>query len=112
MRKMFAAAAAVVFLIGNLLAQTKIAPTTTLSAETANNTSAAETFATQTNGNLGATNVSKVDTRTLLYPGATTPIYVHFMPWFGQTSHMNIGYNSNDPNQVHRQLDDMLSRGI
>jgi hypothetical protein len=33
--------------------------TTTLQAETSNNTSAADSFARQTNGNVGATNVSK-----------------------------------------------------
>jgi PKD repeat protein len=98
--------------IANVHAQTAIAPTTTLTAETSNNTSAADTFTTQTNGNLGATNISKVDTRTLLYPSATANIYVHFMPWFGQSSHMNVGYSSNDPAQVRRQVDDMLSRGI
>jgi hypothetical protein len=57
-------------------------------------------------------NVSKVDTRTLLYPGATTKIYAHFMAWFGQSSHMNIGYTSSDPNQVKRQVTDAMSRGI
>ncbi len=93
-------------------AGTAIKPTTTLAAETANNTSAADNFQTQSNGNLGAANVSKVDTRTLLYPGSTARIYAHFMPWFGQSSHMNVGYSSNDPGQVRRQVDDMLSRGI
>jgi hypothetical protein len=57
-------------------------------------------------------NVSKVDTRTLLYPGATTKIYAHFMAWFGQSSHMDIGYTSSDPNQVKRQVTDAMSRGI
>jgi hypothetical protein len=57
-------------------------------------------------------NASKVDTRTLLYPGATTKIYAHFMAWFGQSSHMNIGYTSSDPNQVKRQVTDAMSRGI
>src|ERR1041385_5853073 len=46
--------------------------TTTLAAQTGNNTSTAGTFAAQSNGNLGATNVSKVDIHSLLYPGATT----------------------------------------
>jgi hypothetical protein len=58
-------------------------PTTTLSAETGNNTSAADSFTAQSNGNLGAVNVSKVPTRTLLYSGASAKIYAHFMPWFG-----------------------------
>ena len=93
---------------GNLTIQ----PTTTLQAQTSNNTSAADTFQSQTNGNLGATNVSKVDLHTLLYVGATTQIYAHFMPWFGDPRHMAVGYNSQDPTQIHRQITDMISRGI
>lgn len=72
----------------------------------------AASFAAQTNGNEGPSNVSKVETRTLLYPGATTKIYAHFMAWFGQSSHINVGYTSSDPNQVQRQVSDALSRGI
>jgi hypothetical protein len=93
-------------------AQAQLTPTTTLTAETSNNTSTAASFGTQSNGNLGASNISKVDTRTLLYPGATTRIYAHLMPWFGEANHMNIGYRSDDPEQVRRQVSDMLSRGI
>ena len=99
-----------------------ITPTTTLSAETANNTSSADSFVDSSNGNLGAGNVSKVDIRTLLYPGATTNFYAHLMPWWGLTNHINIGYaykddvypqspTSLDP-QITKQVDDMLSRGM
>ncbi len=59
------------------------AATTTLALQTANNTSAASGFGTQTNGNLGASNVSKVDIHSLLYPAATTEIYAELQPWFG-----------------------------
>ncbi len=93
---------------GNLFIQ----PTTTLQAQTSNNTSAGDSFQSQTNGNLGATNISKVDLHTLLYPGTTTKIYAHFMPWFGDPRHMAVGYNSQDPAQIHRQITDMISRGI
>ena len=62
-------------------------PITTLTAETSNNTSAADSFVAQSNGNAGAGNVSKVATRTLLYPGSTAKIYAHFMPWFGSLKH-------------------------
>ena len=96
----------------NAVAGTSFKANTTLAAETANNTSAANTFATQTNGNLGATNISKLPTRSLLYPGSTAKIYVHLMPWFGFGNHMNVGYTSNDPTQVQRQLNDMVSRGL
>lgn len=94
------------------LAAIPITPTTTISAETSNNTSAAGTFAAQTNGNAKPGNVSKLPIRELLYPGATTKIYVHLMPWFGPSNHMNVGYDSADPAQVKRQVLDMVSRGI
>jgi hypothetical protein len=86
--------------------------TTTLAAETSNNTSAADSFLSQTNGNEGSTNVSKVDIRTLLYPGATTEIYAELQPWFGDERHMDVGYTSWDPVQVEKQLEDMQSRGV
>jgi len=86
--------------------------TTTLSAETSNNTSAADSFAAQSNGNAAAGNVSKVSARTMLYPGATARIYAHLMAWFGSSKHMNVGYASNDAGQVRRQISDMVSRGL
>lgn len=93
-------------------AGTKFQATTTLSAETANNTSAADSFVTLTDGDLGAGNVSKMATRSLLYPGSTAKIYAHLMPWFGTASHMNVGYASNDSAQVQKQVNDMVSRGL
>src|SRR5580704_6998309 len=89
-----------------------VIPTTTLAAQTSNNTSAANSFATQSNGNRGAGNISKVDVHTLLYPGATTKVYAHLMLWFGGSNHMNVGYSSADVAQVQSQIDDMVSRGI
>jgi PKD repeat protein len=87
--------------------------TTTLSQENANNTSAADSFAGQSNGNAAAAgSTSKLPLRSLLYDGSTTKIYAHFMPWFGQSNHMSVGYNSNDSGQVKKQVDDMQSRGI
>jgi glycosyl hydrolase family 71 len=83
-----------------------------INAQAGNNTSAANNFPTQSNGNLGANNVSKVDIHSLLYPGATTKIFAHLMLWFGQSKHMNVGYSSNDAAQVQRQVEDMISRGI
>jgi hypothetical protein len=93
-------------------ASSYVAPTTTFAEQTSNNTSAANTFSSQTNGNRGAGNISKVDVHSLLYSGATTKVYAHLLTWFGGTGHMNIGYSSNDPAQVKRQIDDMVSRGI
>lgn len=93
-------------------AGTTFKATTTLAAETSNNTSAADSFATQTNGNIGATNISKAPIRSLLYPGSTAKIYAHLVPWFGFGDHMNVGYISSDTLQVQKQVNDMLSRGI
>src|SRR2546427_2083140 len=93
---------------GNLFIQ----PTPTLQAQTSNNTSARDSFQSQTNGNLGATNISKGDLHPLLYPGTTTKIYPHFMPGLAAPRHMAVGYNWQDPAQIHRQLTDMISRGI
>ncbi|MGE5110412.1 MAG: PKD domain-containing protein [Acidobacteriaceae bacterium] len=87
-------------------------PTTTLGSETANNTSAADSFAGQTNGNAATANTSKLPTRNLLYQGSSTLVYAHFMPWFGQSNHISVGYNSDDATQVKKQVDDMMSRGI
>jgi hypothetical protein len=89
-----------------------VVPTTNLSVQTSNNTSAANNFSSQSNGNRGAGNVSKVDIHSLLYSGATTKVYAHLLLWFGPSNHMNIGYSSTDAAQVKRQIDDMVSRGI
>ena len=87
-------------------------PTTTLTAETANNTSAADSFTALSNGDAAAGNVSKLPLTSLLYPGATTAIYAHFQPWYGQSNHLNVGYDSDDAGQVTSQVTDMISRGI
>jgi PKD repeat protein len=93
-------------------ASTPFKATTTLAGETGNNTSAAASFTGQSNGNIAGANVSKVATRTLLYPGSTSKIYVNFLPWFGFGDHVDVGYVSNDPAQVQKQVDDMVSRGL
>lgn len=94
------------------MAGTSVVPTTTLAAQTANNTSGTSSFATQSNGNVTPGNVSKVDVHSLLYAGATTKIYAHLLLWFGGSNHMNVGYSSTDSSQVHKQITDMISRGI
>ena len=103
-------AAAMVFI--SLVLHAQLPVTTTLAEQTANNTSAADAFTGQSNGNLGANNVSKLPIRSLLYSGSTTKIYAHVEPWWGSGSHVDIGYSSQDPAQVHRQVQDMVSRGI
>jgi PKD repeat protein len=89
-----------------------VVPTTTLTAETSNYTSAASSFAAQPNGNAGASNISKVPTNTMFYPGSNTLVFAHFMGWFGQSNHMNVGYTSSDAAVVQRQVTDAISRGI
>jgi len=113
--KFFAPLLAPALLISAQLSQAQsfvLAPTTTLTQESANNTSAADSFTKSSNNNAGAGNISKVATRPLLYSGATTRLYAHFMPWFGQSSHINVGYASNDATQVKKQVSDMISRGL
>jgi hypothetical protein len=114
MRLLNLGAAAVVLSAASALASTTsyVVPTTTLAAQTTNNTSAANSFVNQTNGNQGASNVSKVDVHSLLYSGESTKVYAHLLLWFGGSNHMNVGYNSADANQVHNQITDMISRGI
>ena len=89
-----------------------ITPTTTLQAETANNTSASNSFSAQLNGLPAPANVSKLATNSLLYSGSTTKTYASMLGWFGESGHMNVGYNSNDPQQVKSQVEDMMSRGM
>jgi hypothetical protein len=86
--------------------------TTTLQAETSNNSSAADSFVAQGNGNEGAANVSKQSVQQLLYSGSNARVMVSWLPWFGGSNHMDVGYHSDDPAQVHKQVEDMISRGI
>src|SRR5579863_5439167 len=111
-RRTFCAAVLLLLATGVCAAGNYVVPTTTLTAQTANNTSAANSFASQTNGNSGAGNISKVDVHSLLYVGATTKVYAHLMVWFGGSNHINVGYSSDDATQVHNQITDMISRGI
>jgi hypothetical protein len=97
---------------GALVAQTHFNPTTTLTAETANNTSAADSFTGQANGNATPGNVSKVPIQSLLYPGSTAKVFAHLVQWFGYGDHVDVGYTSGDALQVHRQVIDMVSRGL
>ncbi len=89
---------------------------TTVADLTGNNTSAADTFAAQSNGNAAAGPVSKVSVKSLLPFDSATKVYAHFMPWFGGVApcsvHADVGYTSNDPAQVKKQVTDMRSRGI
>src|SRR5262245_16543028 len=93
-------------------AQSPLSPTTTLANETQNNSSASPSFQGMQNGVPVPGNVSKVPISTLLYQGATTRIYAHWMGWFGARDHADVGYRSDDRAQIHRQVEDMVSRGF
>ena len=112
-RVLYSAALFLPATLPTLAAQTlTITPTTTLAAETGNNTSASSTFAAQSNGNAVAGNVSKLPTPKLLYSGSNTKLYAHLQGWFGGSNHINVGYSSNDAGQVQKQVNDMISRGL
>lgn len=89
-----------------------LVPTTTLTAESSNNTSAPNSISNSTNGIATSGNISKVPYRSAMYPGATTKIYTTLLGWFGESGHISVGYNSQDPTVVARQIEDMQSRGI
>jgi len=112
MRPLSIAAATLVCLQMCSAADLTINPTTTLAAQTSNNTSASSSFKTASDGNLGATNISKVNTHSLLYPGAQTKIFAHLELWWGVPGHIDIGYSSTDAAHVNQQIEDMISRGI
>jgi hypothetical protein len=124
--------------------------TTTLTEETANDTSASPRFvddyvnfatsaqSDSSNGDavagarIGPVDrgvVSKVPLQSLLPAGAPTRIVVETQTWFCHLasneadggalihnarcgSHIDIGENSDDPLHVHRQVQDMVSRGL
>lgn len=105
-------ASVVVFSAALAPAQTAFVPTTTLSAETSNNTSASDQVGILTGGIAPSGNVSRVPMRSLMYSGSQTKAFAALMGWFGKSSHISVGYNSQDPAQVAKQVADMRSRGI
>ncbi|VWB99187.1 hypothetical protein BLA14095_04661 [Burkholderia lata] len=78
------------------------------------NTSASRDFKGSSNGLLcGTSSISKIDVHTLLYPGSTTQVLAHYLPWWGPDPRgVNVGYRSDDPHQAFRTFADMRSRGI
>ena len=85
--------------------------TTTVAAETENNTSAASSFAGLKNGDAPAGNVSKLSIHTLAPAGSTAKFFAHYLPWWGSSGHMDIGYSAKDETQIARIVADMKSRG-
>ncbi len=93
-------------------AQAPQSPSTTLSAETQNNSSASDSFRGMANGVPVPGNVSRVQVSTLLSKGTAIPIYAHWMGWFGAHDHADVGYRSDDRQQIQRQVEDMIARGF
>jgi hypothetical protein len=94
----------------------------TLTQLRSNNTSAASSFGALPNGNAAPGNVSKVSLKTLLPPGFNGKVLAHWMPWWKCTespcegSHdkrgpLRVGYSTEDPAQLDRTIQDMISRG-
>ncbi len=105
MRKQFIWTCAFILLLPlSLLAQDRNA-----AALARNNTSAVHGTR---NGNAEPASTSTLPIRSLLYPGATTKIFVRLMQWWGDPKHIDIGYRSDDERQVDRQITDMEQRGI
>jgi len=71
--------------------------------------------------------VSKVPVRSLLYPGATTKVFIETQAWFCTNgavpipttanadqcgSHIDVGYDSNAMAHAQAEVADMMSRGF
>lgn len=79
------------------------------------NTCAVSTTAALTNGTLsGATNVSKVNVHSLLYPGHTTKVLTHWLPWFdgGADGTVDVHYSTSDTTYLNNFMADLVSRGL
>ena len=97
----------------NSLAGTTVVPTTTLTAETANNTSGASSWTNTSTGNAVAGNVSQVDVHKLLYAGQSAKVYAHYLGWWGPGGgHIVNGTNSATLSQAHATITGMMNRGI
>src|SRR5438270_8996676 len=109
-RRIFPLLAALLLTASSFAGTLTITPTTTLSAQTSNNTSASNSFTGLSNGDAKPANVSKLPVRDLL-PGFTGKVLAHYMPWWGNSGHINIGYSTHDAAQAERTVVDMISRG-
>jgi len=90
-----------------------VSPTTTLAAETGNNTSGSSTWTNTSTGNAVPGNVSHVDIHKLLYAGETTKVYAHYLGWWGPGGgHIINGTDSATLSQAHATISDVMSRGI
>jgi hypothetical protein len=102
---------AALLIFGGLSSSGEIPKQDMIDCSGGNNTSASAKYR-GSRGNAPPGHVSKLPIRTLLYPGAETRIYTRYMPWFGDPHHRDVGYRSDDAQQIARQVADMKSRGI
>src|SRR5689334_14055581 len=97
----FTTIAALILATAFLHAQTLGVPaSTTIDALTGANTSS------------GSSHVSKLPISSVLPTTAQPKLYSHLYGWFGDAAHTTAGYNSADPDQIQKQVSDMVSRGI
>jgi hypothetical protein len=119
----FAALAFVAMTASSLAAQGQTAPAaprvTTLAAETANNTSADNSWRGGMNSVPKGGNVSPLPLSSLLPPGTQTRFIAHVVPFFTSSCtgnpkncHISVGYDQNDSAVVARQMADMRRRGF
>ena len=96
--------------------------TTTLSRLTSNNTSASSSFATVSNGDIAPGNVSKVSLKKMLPANFNGKVLAHWMPWWkcsespcdgvhDKRDVLRVHYSTEDPRQLDKILEDMISRG-
>lgn len=60
----------------------------------------------------GRHDVHQVMRENFQAPNRTQKVLAVYMPWFGDASHMNIGYSSHDVNELRRQVDQARGMGI
>jgi hypothetical protein len=96
--------------------------TTTLNRLTSNNTSASNSFATLSNGDLAPGNVSKVSLKKMLPADFNGKVLAHWMPWWkcaqspcdgvhDKRDVVRVHYSTEDPGQLDKIVEDMISRG-
>ena len=56
--------------------------------------------------------VHQIMRRNFQAPNQSPKVLAVYMPWFGDKSHIDVGYSSNDPNALRAQIDAARSMGI
>lgn len=96
--------------------------TTTLTQLTSNNTSASSLFTALPNGDSAPGNVSKISLKTMLPADFHGKVLAHWMPWWKCSAQpcdgvhdsrdvVRVHYSTEDPGQIDRTIEDMISRG-